>query len=98
MTNFALILFFFGVYLLVMLFLDLAMILSLVWQGDERRQMMVWKASTWTLVGVTGSLAFSILESLIRSEKMSVNPFTILTAAATIYFICLLYYKKKYGD
>ena len=96
MGTFGLILF--GLYLLAMIVLDIAMIISLLKPGDERRQMIVWKASTWTLAGITGSLVFSIAERIIKSHEMQVNPSTTLTAAATIYFICLLFYKKKYGD
>ena len=96
MGTFGLILF--GLYLLAMIVLDIAMIISLLKPGDERRQMIVWKASTWTLAGMTGSLVFRIAERIIKSHEMQVNPFTTLTAAATIYFICLLFYKKKYGD
>lgn len=88
----------FGIYLLTMIILDFAMIVSLVKQGDERRQMIVWKASTLTLAATTGSLVFNIIESIMNVQEMRVNPFFILTATATIYFICLLYYRKKYGD
>lgn len=88
----------FGIYLLIMIILDIAMIVSLIKPGDERRQMIVWKASTWTLVATTGSLVFGIIENIVKVEVMSVNPFTTLTATATIYFICLLYYTKKYGN
>ena len=88
----------FGIYLLVMIILDIAMLISLIKPGDERRQMIIWKASTWTLVGTTGSLVISITESIITVQEMSVNPFTTLTAIATIYFIFLLYFRKKYGD
>ena len=57
-----------------MIVLDIAMIISLLKPGDERRQMIVWKASTWTLAGITGSLVFSIAERIIKSHEMQVNP------------------------
>lgn len=41
----------FGVFLLLLIVLDVGMIVSLVRQGDERRQMIVWKTSTYTLLG-----------------------------------------------
>lgn len=88
----------FGVFLLIMVILIISMIISLIKPGDERRQMMIWKASTWTLIGTMGSLIFSVVESVIKVEKISVNPFVTLTSAAVIYFICLFYYRKKYGD
>ena len=41
---------FFAVILLAFVFLDAAMVVSLVRPGDERRMMIVWKASTYTLL------------------------------------------------
>ena len=79
-----------------MVVLDIAMIISLVKLGDERRQLIVYKASTLTLLGTMGSLVIAIIDSLIKVEAMTVNSFTTLTAAATLYFISLLYYRKKY--
>lgn len=96
MVNIGLILF--GVYLLVMIILDIGMLVSLMRPGDERRQMIVWKASTWTLVATMGSLVVGIIEGIVKVQEMSINPFSTLTATATIYFVCLLYYKRKYGD
>lgn len=93
MREFGLVLF--VVFLLVMVILNVSMIISLIKPGDERRQMIIWKASTWTLIATMG---FRVVESVIKVEKMSVNPFITLTSAAAIYFICLLYYRRKYGD
>lgn len=95
MREFRLVLF--GIFLLVMVVLNISMIISLIKPGDERRQMIIWKASTWTLIGTMGSLIISVVESVIKVEKMSVNPFITLTSSAAIYFVCLLYYRKKYG-
>ncbi len=88
----------FGVFLLALIILDIAMIVSLVRTGDERRQLMVWKASTLTLAAVMGSLILHIVESIIKVEAMAVNPFIILSVGAMTYFLSLLYYKKRYGD
>ena len=96
MREFGLVLF--VVFLLVMVILNVSMIISLIKPGDERRQMIIWKASTWTLIATMGSLVFRVVESVIKVEKMSVNPFITLTSAAAIYFICLLYSRRKYGD
>ncbi len=96
MREFGLVLF--VVFLLVMVILNVSMIISLIKPGDERRQMIIWKASTWSLIATMGSLVFRVVESVIKVEKMSVNPFITLTSAAAIYFICLLYYRRKYGD
>ena len=93
--NFFLILF--GLFLLGTIVLDVAMVVSLARPGDERRQMIVWKASTYTLLGTAGSLCLSIVEKLVRMEPMAVNPFVTLGAAAIIYFLFLLYFRHKHG-
>jgi hypothetical protein len=88
----------FGIFLLVLIALDVLMIISLLKTGDERRQLIVWKASTFTLLVVIGGLILDIVESIIRSEAMLINPFVKLSVTAMVYFLTLLYYKKKYGD
>ncbi|GAA6393859.1 Uncharacterised protein [uncultured Flavonifractor sp.] len=88
----------FGVFLLLLIVLDVGMIVSLVRQGDERRQMIVWKTSTYTLLGASGALVLDIIENLVRSQPMAVNPFIHLASTATIYFVVLMIYRKKYGD
>lgn len=96
MTEVGLVLF--AVFLLVLIGLDVAMLVSLVRPGDERRKMIVWKASTWTLLGTVGAMVIEIAEDLLRGQALANNPFTQLGATAIIYFLALLYYKKKYGD
>lgn len=96
MMNLGLVLF--GVFLFGLITLDIMMIVSLIKPGDERKQMIVWKASTYTLFAMVGSMAIDIIISIIRVESMMINPFTRLGATALIYCIVLLYYKKKYGD
>ena len=71
MGTFGLILF--GLYLLAMIVLDIAMIISLLKPGDERRQMIVWKASTWTLAGITGSLVFRAHHKIPRNAGKSLH-------------------------
>ena len=87
----------FFLFLAILLILDIAMLISLVRPGDERRMMIVWKASTWTLIGTMGSLAISTVECIVRSERLCVNPFITLSVAALLYFVCLLYSRHKYG-
>lgn len=87
----------FFLFLAILLILDIAMLVSLIRPGDERRMMIVWKASTWTLLGTVGNLVISTVECIVRSERLCVNPFITLSVAAMLYFVCLLYYRKKYG-
>lgn len=88
----------FGAFLLLLIALDISMIVSLLKTGDERRQLIVWKASTSTLFVVAGVFVFDIVESLVKSEAMLVNPFIYLSVTAMFYLLTLLYYKKRYGN
>ena len=98
MSAMTILLWIFGIFLLALIALDVLMIISLLKTGDERRQLIVWKASTFTLLVVIGGLILDIVESIIRSEAMLINPFVKLSVTAMVYFLTLLYYKKKYGD
>ena len=89
---------FFGIILLALIIMDILMIISLMRTGDERRQLIVWKASTFTLLVVVGTLVIDVAESAIRTEAMTINPFVKLSVTAMVYFLTLLYYKKRYGD
>ena len=95
MENLALVLF--GIFLLILIILDIAMIVSLLRTGDERRQLIVWKASAFTLLVVVGTLVLDVVESIVRVEAMLINPFIRLSVTAMVYLLTLLYYKKRYG-
>lgn len=95
MDNFFVVLFL--AFLVVLIILDIAMLISLIKPGDERKQMVVWKASTYTLLGTVGSMMIGITENLIKKEVSYINPFVQLSVTAAIYFLFLLYYKRKYG-
>lgn len=88
----------FGLFLLTLMILDISMIASLLKTGDERRQLIVWKASTFTLLVVVGSLVLDVVDSLIKVEAMLINPFVKLSVTAMVYLLALLYYRKRYGD
>ena len=96
MENLALVLF--GIFLLILIILDIAMIVSLLRTGDERRQLIVWKASAFTLLVVVGTLVLDVVEAIVRVEAMLINPFIRLSVTAMVYLLTLLYYKKRYGD
>ncbi len=96
MENIALVLF--GIFLLILIILDIAMIVSLLRTGDERRQLIVWKTSAFTLLVVVGTFVIDVVESIVRVEAMLINPFIKLSVTAMVYLLTLLYYKKRYGD
>lgn len=84
-------------FLLVLIFLDLAMVISMLRPGDERKQMIVWKTSASTLLVAVLMLVFDIVEALIKGEAVLVNPFIHLSVVAMVYFVTLMVEKKRYG-
>ena len=83
--------------LLIFAVLDILMIISLVRPGDERGQVIVWKASAFTLLGRTGALIIEVIESIASGQEMAINPFVHLTATGIVYFGALLFFKKRHG-
>lgn len=88
---------FLGIILLIFAVLDIIMLVSLLRPGDERKQMMVWKASTYTLLVTVGSLIIDVVTSNISGQASSINSLILLEVTAIIYFIALLYFKKKHS-
>lgn len=87
----------FLLYLCAMIALDIAMLVSLLRPGDERRQLVVWKASTWTLIGLVGMLVIEVAKGFVTGSVDMINPFIHLTVTATMYFCFSLYFKRKLG-
>ena len=83
--------------LLIFAVLDILMIISLVRPGDERGQVIVWKASAFTLLGMTGALIIEVIESIASGQEMAINPFVHLTSTGIVYFGALLFFKKRHG-
>lgn len=81
----------------LLVILDVAMAVSLVRLGDERQQMIVGRASTYTLLGTVGATLFKIVERIVSMEPLAVNPFSTLGTMAIVYFAFLFYFKRKYG-
>lgn len=77
--------------------LDIYMLVSLLKPGDERNQIIVWKASSFTLLGVFGANILTVIEKIITEQPLIQNPFVQLEVFAIIYFISLMYYKRKHG-
>lgn len=95
-NNFFLILF--GLFLLGTIILDVAMVISLARVGDERRQLIVWKAGPFTLLVMVLTQVFDVVETVVRAQKLQSNPFIDLSVTAVTYFVVLLVLKKRYGD
>ena len=88
---------FLGGVLAVFAVVDLVMLVTLLRPGDERSQVVVWKASAWTLLGTTGGLVLEVAENVIRSQPMAINPLVHLEVVAILYCGALLYFRKKLG-
>lgn len=83
--------------LLVFTSLDIFMLVSLLMPGDERNQIIVWKASSFTLLAMVGTNILDVIENFVRAQPMAQNPFVQLEIAAIIYFVALLFYRKRLG-
>lgn len=88
---------FLGVVLFVFTALDIFMLVSLLKPGDERKQMIVWKASSFTLFALVGANLLSVIENIIKAQAMTQNPFVQLEVAAIVYFFALMFYRKRHG-
>ena len=88
---------FLAVVLVVFPVLDIIMLVSLLRPGDERNQIIAWKASSFTLLAMVGANILSVIENFVRAQPMTQNPFIQLEVAAIVYFIALMYYRRKHG-
>ena len=88
---------FLGVVLVGFAALDIVMLVTLSMPGDERNQIIVWKASAFTLLATVGGLVLDVIENYVRGQSMTVNPFIHLEVIAILYFCALMYNKKKHG-
>ena len=88
---------FLGVVLAIFVILDVYMLVSLLRPGDERNQIIVWKASSFTLLGVVGANILTVIEKFVTAQPLTQNPFVQLEVFAILYFVALMYYRKKHG-
>ena len=80
-----------------------AMLISLSRQGDERRQLILSKASSQTLYITVGFLLLSNIGQIVRiamGEGIAegINPFVMLAVISLIFAVCLRFYKRRFGD
>lgn len=83
--------------LLIFVGLDLYMLFTLLHPGDERGQLVVWKASAYTLLATSGGLILDVIEAFVRAQVMAINPLVHLIVTGIIYFIALFYFRRKLG-
>ncbi len=88
---------FLGVVLLIFTVVDVIMLVSLLIPGDERNQVIVWKASSFTLLATIGAKILDVIENFVKAQPMTANPLIQLEVAAILYFIALMYYRRKHG-
>lgn len=93
----------FGIILIVMGFLITMMITSLSKQGDERRDFIISKSIKETFIILVGILILSVCEAtyISISKNISVkgvNPFILLSITSIVFFLELLFTKKKFGN
>ena len=62
----------FGVFLLMVIILDIIMLISLIKLGDERKKLIIWKASTYTLLGTVGTFVIYIIKNVVFLRRSMV--------------------------
>ena len=92
----------FFLFLALLLALNVGMILSLGRQGDERRRMIVSRASANTFFITVAYLCFRVGENLYRGiaqglPAQGLDPFVTLSVLAILYAVQLLYFKRRFG-
>ena len=85
------------VLLAVFVGLDVFMLVSLLAPGDERNQVIVWKASAFTLLATVGAKVLDVIECFVRAQPLTANPLIQLETTAILYFVALLFYRRKHG-
>ena len=88
---------FLGVVLAVFTVLDIFMLVTLLKPGDDRNQIIVWKASSFTLLGVVGANILTVIEKFVTAQPLTQNPFVQLEVCAIMYLVSLMYYKRKHS-
>lgn len=88
----------FGIFLIALIFIDFMMIVSLLKTGDERRKLMVWKASFFTLLITVLELVLDVITAVLQAEAMRNNPFIELSVIAMTYFLTLFIIRKDMAD
>ncbi|MFQ4260633.1 hypothetical protein HGQ82_06990 [Clostridioides difficile] len=88
---------FLGIILLIFVVLDIIVLVSLTKPGDERNQIIVWKASSYTLLVVIGVMILNVIQEFIGERVAPINPLIQLELTAIVYFIALMIFKKRHS-
>lgn len=88
---------FLGIVLLIFVVLDISVLVSLIKPGDERNQIIVWKASSYTLSVTIGVMILNVIQEAVSEQAAPVNPLIQLEITAIIYFIALMIFKKRHS-
>lgn len=88
---------FLGIILLIFVILDVSVLVSLIKPGDERNQIIVWKASSYTLSVTIGVMILNVIEEFVSEQAGPVNPLIQLEIIAIVYFIALMIFKKRHS-
>ena len=90
----------FAIFLLTCLISIVVMFVSLAKKGDERRQMIIAKASIWSFLAVMGSIVIRIilhLSGISQNDSYVSALFSTLVGGSIVFLISLMCYRKRYG-
>ena len=88
--------------LLVLIAVDVRLFISLGRQGDERRRMIVGRASASSFFVAVAYLLFCVGENVYRGTVLglsarALNPFAVLSVLAIVYSVLFFYYNRRYS-
>ena len=88
---------FFLLFLGFLLVCIIRMFFCLLRLGDERRQMIVGKACTFSFTGTVGYLLLSVLRAFFQGQTILLNPLITLSTVAILFTCSLAWYQRKLG-
>ena len=88
---------FLGIILLIFIILDVIVLVSLTKPGDERNQIIVWKASSYTLLITIGVMILNVIQKFMLQKTVFINPLLELEITVIVYFVALMIFKKRHS-
>jgi cell division protein FtsW (lipid II flippase) len=86
-----------GVFIIMILSIGY-MLFSLAKQGDERKALIKAKAMSGTFIAVIGILIIQIIVSFSANHQLEgLNPLIFLSVISIVFFVLLVFNKKRYG-
>lgn len=85
------------ILLIALIGLTIFMLISISKTGDERRQLIMNRATSNSFIGAVAILVIETIRMLATGESYESNPFLMLAFVSLVFLISLIINKKRYG-